>query len=75
MLEFLNVRPHSGGKHQNDDAQFTDLRQELCLSEDIQPCGAEDQACQQRTYHLRHLKPLGYQPQQLGAQEDQGQIY
>ena len=67
MLEFLNVRPHSGGKHQNDDAQFTDLRQELCLREGIQPCGAKDQARQQRTYHLGHLKPLGHQPQQLGT--------
>ena len=74
MLQFVDIRAHTGGEHQHDDAQFTELGNEIRFRQHVEACGAQDQASQQGAHHLGHLEPLGQQAQQLGAHQDQGKI-
>ena len=74
VLQFVDVGSHTGGKHQDNDAQFAELRYELRFRQDIQTGRTKDQASQQSAHHLRHLETLGQKSQQLGSQQDQRKV-
>ena len=65
VLQFVDVRSHTGGEHQHDDAQFAELGNKFSFCQNIQSRRAKDQARQQSAHYLRHLKPLCQKAQQL----------
>ena len=74
VLELVDVRPHTGGEHQHDDAQLAELRGKLRLRQQPKPRGAENEARDQRAHDLRHLELLRGEAQNLRAQQDQRKI-
>ena len=74
MLQLLNIGTHTGGEHQYNDTQLTELGQELRLCQNIQHGRTQDQSGQQRAHHLGHLETAGHDAQHLGAEQDQRQV-
>ena len=75
MFEFLNIGSHTGGEHQHNHAQLTELREKFCLGKYIQARRSQNQSCQQSTHNLGHLKLLCNETQQLGTQQNQCQVH
>ena len=74
VFKLLDVRAHTGGEHQHDDAKLAELRGELCLRQQAETRGAEDETGEQRAHDLRHLELLRGKAQKLRAQQDQRKI-
>ena len=70
LFQLAQVGLQTGVEHEHDNAQLGQLIHQGGLLQHTQHGGTQQQAGQQRAYHLRQGKPLGDDTEDLGAEQD-----
>ncbi len=74
FFQLLDVGLESGAEHEHHHAQLGEHSEEVTGLDQVEDAGPQQQAGQQRAYHLGHIHPFGKHGKALCDQQDQGHI-
>ena len=72
--QLLQVGAKAGGEHQQHHADLRKDRDGITDVDQIQHTGADQQARDDLAHHLRGLALAGHQPEELGREDDDGEV-
>ena len=72
--QLLQVGAEAGGEHQQHDAYLSKNGDGVAGLHEIQQTGTDDKTCDDLAHHLRRPAFAGEQREELGADEDEGEI-
>ena len=72
--QLLKVGAEAGGEHQQHDAYLSKNGDGVAGLDEVQQTGTDDKTCDDLAHHLRRPAFAGEQREELGADEDEGEI-
>ena len=74
FFQLLDIGLESGAEHEHHHAQLGEHSEKVTGLDQVEDAGPQQQAGQQRAYHLGHIHPFGKHGKALCDQQDQGHI-